>query len=109
MVVVIFTAKVRADADLKEYGRQARRMVELVQQGQGFISLTTSTGPNGEEIIIARFTSEEAVTAWRTHPEHLQAQELGRSRIYASYRVEVCATIRDYEFHQESGITHRAL
>ncbi len=106
MVVVIFTAKVRADADLKAYGRQARRMVELVQQSPGFISLTTSTGPNGEEIILARFASEEAVTAWRTHPEHVQAQELGRSRIYESYRVEVCTTIRDYEFHQESGITH---
>jgi heme-degrading monooxygenase HmoA len=109
MVVVIFTAKVSADADLKEYGRQARRMFELVQHSPGFISLTTSTGSNGEEVIIARFASEEAVAAWRIHPEHLQAQQLGRSSIYESYRVEVCTTIRDYEFRQESGITHRAL
>lgn len=83
-------------------------MVELVQQHPGFISRTSWTAPDGTEVTIARFASEEAVTAWRAHPEHLQVQQLGRKRFYESYRVEVCAPVRAYEFSQERGITHQA-
>ncbi len=107
MVVVIFMAKLRADADLEEYGRWARRMFELVQQNPGFISLTSSTDPDGNEVVIARFASAEAEEAWRNHPEHRKAQELGRSAFYESYQIEVCAAVRGYTFHQESGITHQ--
>ncbi len=28
---------------------------------------------------------------------------------YESYRVEVCTTIREYEFHEESDITNQSL
>ena len=78
-------------------------MYELVQQHPGFISLESATAPDESEVTIAHFASEEAVTAWRNNPEHRQAQQLGRSAFYESYRIEVCTTIREYEFHQESG------
>lgn len=109
MVIVIFTTRLKADIDLREYNRWAEQMVELVQQHPGFISRTSWTTPDGDEVTIARFASEEAVAAWRTHPEHLQAQQLGRSTFYESYRVEVCTPVREYEFRQGDGITHAAL
>ena len=109
MVVVVFITKLRADADLEEYGRLAERMFELVQQNPGFISLTSSTDPDGSEVTIARFASEEAEQAWRNHPEHRKIQELGRSTFYESYQIEVCTAVRGYSFHQEGGITHQVL
>lgn len=109
MIVVIFRTKLRADADLEEYRRWAKRMFELVQQNPGFISMTSATDADGAGVTIERFASEEALEAWRTHPEHLRAQQLGRSAFYESYQVEVCTAVRAYEFHQGSGTTYRAL
>jgi heme-degrading monooxygenase HmoA len=107
MIVVIFSAKMRADANLEEYGRWGERMYELVQQIPGFISITSYPEGDRGEVTIVRFTSEEALKAWRTQPEHLQAQQLGRSTFYESYWIQVCKTVRDYEFHQDTGVTHR--
>ncbi len=106
MIVVIFSTKLRADASLEEYERWGERMYELVQQIPGFISVASYPAGEREEVTIARFTSEEALKTWRTQPEHLQVQQLGRSTFYKSYHIQVCRTIRDYEFHQDSGVTH---
>jgi len=49
MIVVIFSVKMRADANLEEYGRWGERMYELVQQIPGFISITSyPEGDRGE-------------------------------------------------------------
>ncbi len=109
MIGVIFSTKMRVDADLEEYNRWGERMYELVQQIPGFVSVTSYSDPDGGEVTIARFASEEALAAWRTHPEHLLAQQLGRSIFYESYSIQVCTTIREYEFHQDSGGNHREL
>ena len=106
MIVVVFAVKLKPDADLEEYGRLGERMYELAQQIPGFISITTYPQEEREEVNIVRFASEEALKAWRTHPAHLQAQQLGRSTFYESYHVQVCKTIRDYKFDQESGVVH---
>jgi heme-degrading monooxygenase HmoA len=107
MIVVTFSTKLRADADLNEYGQVAEHMYELVQQIPGFISIGSYPEPDGGELTIARFASEDALEAWRTHPEHRQAQQLGRNKFYESYWIQVCKTVRDYEFHQDSGVTQR--
>jgi heme-degrading monooxygenase HmoA len=109
IVIIIFTSKLRADIDLHEYDLWATRMVELVEQHPGFLSRTSWTAPDGTEVTIARFASEEAVAAWRTHPEHLQAQQLGRSTFYEFYRIEVCTPVREYEFSRERPRLHPAL
>jgi heme-degrading monooxygenase HmoA len=36
--------------------------------------------------------------AWRAHPEHREAQRLGRERWFTEYRITVCDTVRDYSF-----------
>ena len=106
MIVVIFSTKLKAEANREEYERWGERMYELVQQNPGFISVDSY--PEGErgEVTIARFTSEEALKSWRTQPEHLEAQQLGRNTFYESYQIQVCRTVRGYEFHQDSGVTH---
>jgi heme-degrading monooxygenase HmoA len=44
--------------------------------------------------------------AWREHPEHQQAQELGRKLFYSTYRIQVCPTIREYSFPKKADVPH---
>ena len=103
MVLVVFGTKMRKDADLDEYGRHSQRMNELVKQIPGFISIKGFVGEDGEEISIARFDSDDAVKAWRSHPEHLLTQRRAREAFYESYWVQVCTTLRDYEWRLKTG------
>jgi len=100
MIVVLFQTKLRADADQQEYEKLAERMLELVQQNPGFISINSYPDSDGGELTIVRFASEEALEAWRTHPEHLQVQQLGRTKFYESYHIDVCNLARQREYPQ---------
>ena len=105
MIVVLFGTELRADADLTEYRARSRRMNELVRQIPGFISVKSYTSEDGDEVTIARFESQEALDAWRFHPEHMEAQRMGREDFYESYWVQACETIRDYGFHRNAHAT----
>lgn len=102
MVIVLFGTKLRADADLTEYRARSKRMHELVEQMPGFISVKGYTAEDGDEVVIARFASEEALDAWRFHPEHVEAQQRGRDAFYESYWVQVGTTIREYTFDRRT-------
>jgi heme-degrading monooxygenase HmoA len=36
--------------------------------------------------------------AWKQHPEHLEAQALGRAEFYERYEIEVAEIVRQYEW-----------
>ena len=76
-------------------------MHELAPQIPGFISIKGYTAEDGEEIDIVRFESEIALEAWRTHPEHLEAQRRGREEFYDHFFVQACRVFREYEFRLE--------
>jgi hypothetical protein len=40
-----------------------------------------------------RFESEEALQAWKTHPEHMKVQARGREAFFESYRMTVATSI----------------
>lgn len=107
MVVVLFGTTMRNDANLDEYRERSRRMSELVQQIPGFISIEGFTAEDGGEVSIARFESEASLDAWRFHPEHVDTQRRAREAFYEKYWVQVCTTIRDYEFSRDVGRTVR--
>jgi heme-degrading monooxygenase HmoA len=97
-VLVLFGRKLREDADLEDYEATNKRMNELVATMPGFISFVPCTNTDGEEFALVRFESEEALRAWRTHPEHRKAQRKGRESYYEWYWVQVYTCMRDYEF-----------
>jgi heme-degrading monooxygenase HmoA len=93
MYAVIFRAKI-AGLD-EEYSRVAERMKELALGEYGcteFVSVTQGS----EEIAISYWENEDQIRKWRSNSEHLLAQELGRSKWYASYTVQVVEVIREY-------------
>jgi heme-degrading monooxygenase HmoA len=101
MVVVVFKIQHRPDLPVAEYEEAAARMLELVSQMPGFLGMDYAEVEGGE-LLVVRFESHEALEAWRAHPEHQETQRLGRERFFQSYRIEVCDTVRAYEFDATS-------
>ncbi|HRP75976.1 MAG TPA: antibiotic biosynthesis monooxygenase [Rhodocyclaceae bacterium] len=93
MYVVIFRATVRSlDED---YLRTAARMRELALSEFGCVGFQAVT-EGKDEVALSYWPSEESIRAWKSHPEHVEAQRLGRERWYESYSVEVAEITREY-------------
>lgn len=97
MVIVVFRIQLRPDLDVADYTAVGERMVELVSEIPGFLGMDYAEVEGGE-LLVVRFESHEALSAWRTHPEHLEAQQAGRERFFAHYSIEVCDEVRSYGF-----------
>ncbi|MEU6810509.1 hypothetical protein ABZ920_16245 [Streptomyces sp. NPDC046831] len=59
------------------------------------------TDQDGRDLTVIYYAAEASIAAWKAHPEHLEAQRLGRARWYASYSVEVPRVERAYAFTRE--------
>jgi heme-degrading monooxygenase HmoA len=57
---------------------------------------------DGERVTIVEFEHEEGQAAWRMHPEHLEAQKLGRTKYYEMYDIKVAQVT--YHRHHERKI-----
>lgn len=93
MYIVIFRARIRVlDA---EYRAVAARMRELALSEFGcleFHSVTEGT----EEIALSYWPDETSIHAWKSHPEHVRAQQMGQQNWYESYTVQVAHVTREY-------------
>lgn len=96
-VLTIFRSRLRPDA-APEYGRVAERMDQLAAQMPGFLGIKTFQAADGERVSIVEFATGAQALAWRNHPEHREAQRLGREQFYAEYDVIVCTPLRRYTF-----------
>jgi heme-degrading monooxygenase HmoA len=103
MVVVVFRAKVRAEADLSGIEAVGRRTYELASAMPGFISYKEFQAEDKETLTLVEFETEEQLLAWREHPEHVKAQQLGRERVFESYDIAVCKPVRRYGFTLAKG------
>jgi len=97
MALTVFRSRLKTgeEAELEPVGA---RMYELATSMPGFVSYREYQSADGESVAIVEFESKETLAAWRNHPEHLAAQEKGRSRWFAEYRIQVCEAVRDYSF-----------
>ena len=103
MIVVLFSGVDRPDMDAEEYGRASARMREIVASTPGFISFNTYSSADGEELVVARFDSLEAVEAWRSHPEHVATQEKDRALWSQEYWAQTSESVREYHWTNEAG------
>jgi heme-degrading monooxygenase HmoA len=91
--VVIFRARVRRLDE--EYSRVAARMRDLAIGEFGCVEFHALT-EGGQEVALSYWPDEQAIRAWRNHPEHVLAQQAGRDRWYESYSVQVAEITREY-------------
>ena len=93
MYVVIFKATIRQlDA---QYSATAARMRTLALSEFGCLAFHALC-EGDQEIALSYWPDEASIRAWKQHPEHQAAQQLGRERWYANYSVQVARIERDY-------------
>lgn len=95
MIVTVFRSRLQPE-HAAEYSEVATQMRALAEGMPGFVSFKTFRAEDGERVSVIEFESEEALRAWREHPEHRKAQELGRVAFYAEFQIQVCSVIRQY-------------
>jgi heme-degrading monooxygenase HmoA len=94
-VIVIGDLKLRHDGSMDEHDRLGERMYGIVSDMPGFLSVKSFKADDGEELTVFRFSSEAALEAWRTHPEHVQTMKRGHAEFYISGFLQVCKVIRE--------------
>jgi heme-degrading monooxygenase HmoA len=93
MYAVIFRARInRLDDD---YVATARQLRELAMKKYGCLDFTSAM-EDGQEIAISWWRNENDIARWKQDPDHLRAQQLGRTRWYESYSVEIVEIKRRY-------------
>jgi len=94
MYAVIFKASTH-NLD-KEYFNMAKKMRDLAISEYGCKAFTAVT-EGSEEIAISYWDSLEDIKKWKQNSEHLVAQELGKSKWYSEYSVEIVEVISSYQ------------
>lgn len=100
-VVTVFRSRLREES-ADRYHRLAGEMEALARTMPGFVEFKTYEAPDGERVSIIVFASMQAHRAWRDHPRHRRAQELGRRLLYSSYRITVCEQLHEWT-HRTGG------
>ena len=86
-VAVIFTS-VRTVEDDAGYAAMADRMEDLAATQPGYLGIEAARDPDARVgVTVSYWATEEDGRACKQVAEHLGAQELGRERWYAAYRV----------------------
>jgi uncharacterized protein (DUF952 family)/heme-degrading monooxygenase HmoA len=108
---VVFTSQRRLDRAAADdgYEEMADRMAELARQQPGFRDLVSVRGADGVGVTVATFDSEQDAVAWKRHPEHLEAQRLGRERFYEWYELQITEVTRAYGWQRAARVFHVAL
>jgi heme-degrading monooxygenase HmoA len=94
-VLVVGDLKMRQGVSQDEYDTLGERMYSIVSNLKGFQSVKTFKADDGEEITVFRFASQEALEAWRTHPEHVETMRRGHAEFYSSGFLQICKVIRE--------------
>lgn len=98
MVLTVFRTRLRPGSDLGTLQRLGARMHEIATQMPGFISYKDFSAADGESVSLVEFESFETLLAWREHPEHQEAQRLGREQFFTEYQVQIGIPARTYRF-----------
>jgi heme-degrading monooxygenase HmoA len=97
MVVVVFRSRLSAEAG-DDYSEMAAEMLSTAEEMPGFVEFKSFKSDDGERVSLVYWQDHETMAAWRNHPRHRIAQNSGRSKWYASFRLEVADIIRETKF-----------
>lgn len=103
MIAVIFEVE-PAEGKHERYLDYAAELKTELEKIDGFISVErfqSLTNPS-KLLSLSIWRDEEAVAAWRNHAGHRRIQQIGRSGLFAGYRLRVAAVIRDYGLEERA-------
>lgn len=98
----------------QDYMSMAAELRGLLAEIPGFVSVERfeSLTEPGKLLSLSFWEDEDAIRAWRETRAHRVAQALGRSGMFADYRLRVAAVTRDYgmfvrdEAPEDSRLAH---
>jgi len=99
MVVVVFRSRLTAEAG-DDYSGMAEEMLATAKEMPGFVEFKSFKSDDGERVSLVYWQDHETMAAWRNHPRHRIAQNGGRSKWYAYFRLEVADIVRETKFER---------
>ncbi len=97
MVVVVFRSRLQDEVP-ESFEALRDRMMEIAKSMPGFISYKVYSNEDGERVSIHEWETEDHLKAWREHPEHVEAQNLGKTDYYSEYTLYVLNDPRESRF-----------
>jgi len=101
MIAIIFEVE-PAEGQMDAYLDHAAQLRPHLMEMDGFISVERfeSLTTPGKLLSLSFWRDETAVQQWRNHAVHREMQTMGRSGVFAGYRLRVAGIIRDYGMHE---------
>jgi len=78
----------------------AAEMLATAQEMPGFVEFKSFKSDDGERVSLVYWQDHETMAAWRNHPRHRIAQNTGRAKWYAEFRLEVADIVRESKFER---------
>ena len=96
-IIVLFEVKPTQEG-MQRYLDLAAMLKPLLAGFEGFIRAERFSSLNEEGKLLSMnvWTDEEAVARWRNEVKHRMSQKEGREKLFESYKITVCKTIREY-------------
>ncbi len=96
-VIVLFEVKPTKEGMVR-YLELATMLKSMLAGCDGFIRAErfTSLNEDGKLLSLNVWENEEAVELWRNTMEHRMSQREGREKLFESYQITVCSSIREY-------------
>lgn len=99
-VMTIFRSRLRPEATTA-YADHAARMSELARSMPGYVGHKAFTADDGERVTIVLFADRDSHEAWRSHPEHVDAQRAGVRDYYQEYSITVGDVTRHHAWQRD--------
>jgi heme-degrading monooxygenase HmoA len=92
-ILVAFTAKLKKGME-EQYLALSQEVLKQALEQPGLISLDRGRSVMQERgiISVSEWASEEALQAWKNHPVHRRAQELGKKKLFESHILKKAST-----------------
>jgi heme-degrading monooxygenase HmoA len=95
MMILLCKTQFTGNAPLSEWEERRERMMTIVSRMPGYIIHKRYYAPDGDAVTIYKFDSEEALDAWRNHPEHVETQQRAREAFYQCLYILVSRVITE--------------
>lgn len=93
---VIFTSQKKTNSE--DYNKMALQIEKLSSQQEGFIGIQSVRGDDGFGITVSYWKTLEDIAKWKSHSDHQDAQQKGKSIWYSGYEVRICKVEQQYSF-----------
>jgi heme-degrading monooxygenase HmoA len=81
--------------DLGGYPERGAALIQAAREVDGFLGIELCLDP-AFSLAVSYWRSPDAIDAWRNHPEHRAAKELGKTRWFESYVTRIARVERVY-------------